>query len=164
MNLQLETKPKTTVSNGRQIEELLTELKRPYCSFFILERDDGSFLQAAEYKNGYMVEKQEGDLSRHYRALQGGEIAAFTFEEISKLALSYFEKRELGLVETWQNVDLKSESEPIEPQTGTMEHNIHLWNKRTIQLQSMFVRMIALPFLTVGALYVIYLIVENAVS
>jgi len=98
------------VSSPGQVGELIDQLEQYDSSFFILEAPDKSFLQAATKGTGFVLEKQDGDIERYYRAQasDGGDV--LPIEEVKRAAAAKVDGSLSDLDLSWQKVDVANEA------------------------------------------------------
>jgi hypothetical protein len=72
MELETEADGRKQITDPHELEELLRRLDPDGNSFAILLRDEETYLQTSAQSDGFIIEKREGDFTRHYFAARSG--------------------------------------------------------------------------------------------
>lgn len=121
MKITFENGLSVAVANERELEEALTTLKAPDNTFFVLERADCEYLQAALVDGAWWIEKRVAGTDRQLRAFGTAPSGLFLFSELSEIASCYLLGSECGRDIEWRDLD------EVKTQAG-VGFDVQTWN------------------------------------
>ena len=165
MIFNFESGLRIAVRTASQVDELIDQLPDNDSSFFILEAPSGHFLQAAELRGGFVVERQQGGLDKHFRASHAETGAdVFSTDDVRRISRAFIEGAPHVHGVNWESVDFAIESSP--PQTleefkavyGDTFYAKSLWFNEFLSRLQLRVILLLAPFVFA---YLAYLIVRD---
>ena len=107
MKLTTEDNKPVTVIAFEQVRAALDGLHPDGNSFAILERNDGHYVQTALNDAGLVVEKQEGQADRHFRANISGH-TELTMHDTSRVFEAFYNRAPMPPEVSWERIQIKA--------------------------------------------------------